>query len=244
MGTMAILRNIRFMIDAGIPPKLIQSELLKGRSVLPFEYFRAYQAVPLAKSLIENVMLQHLTVDQKLPGVTIVFVDVSASMDQALSTNNKKSNSDILPTSLMDAACMFAILLREWCETGTTVSFAENARFIPGNRGFQLLEDIKKSQPHGCTMLGKAITDSLYFTKEVKIDRIIVITDEQSHDNIPNINIDKKYFISLGNYKNQLKTDGSWVHVTGFSENVIQYIMELERPSFFSNSPDFFAKKA
>lgn len=226
MGTMAILRNMRNMLDSGVPINKIEEQLLKGKPVLPFEYFRAYKAVPAAYGTIEDAMLKHLTIDQKLPGTTMVFVDVSGSMDAALS---KKSD-----TTLMDAACMFAVLLREWCEAGTTVSFSNEYKFISANRGFRLLQDIKKSQPHGGTYIGNAIHQALQFTNHRKIDRIIVITDEQSSDPIPHLDIPKKYFISLGNCKNQLKTDSSWVHISGFSEHVIQYIIELERPSFFS----------
>lgn len=233
MGTMAILRNIRNMINEGVPRTLICSNLLKGRPVLPFEYLRAYKACPEAKPLIEIAMLEHLKLAHKLQGTTMVFVDVSGSMDYALS---KKSD-----TTLLDAACMFAVLLREWCERGTTISFSNEAKFIPSiYRGFDLAEAISKSQPHDGTYLGHAIVNSLYFANhqkiDQKIDRIIVITDEQSADNIPAIPVEKKYFISLGNYKNELKTDGSWVHIAGFSENVIQYILELEQPSFFSTN--------
>lgn len=228
MGTMAILRNLRNMTEQNISPKLIKEKLMIGRPLLPFEYFRAYQAVPTAKSMIEDVMLHHLQIDQKLPGTTIVFVDVSSSMHSALS---KKSD-----TTLMDAACMFAVLLREWCETGTTVSFSNEVKFIQGSRGFKLLEDIKNSQIHSGTYIGNAVALTLNHLRGVKIDRIIIITDEQSHDNIPEIHVPNKYFISLGNYKNELRTDKSWIHITGFSENVIQYILELERPKFFSNS--------
>ncbi|HWY79233.1 MAG TPA: TROVE domain-containing protein [Candidatus Sulfotelmatobacter sp.] len=228
MGTIAILRNLRNMRDQQVNIVSIFENLEKGRPVLPFEYFRAANAIPEWQNKIATVMLKHLTIDQKLPGTTMVFVDVSSSMDTPLS-----AKSDI---RLIDAACMFAVLLREWCEMGTTISFSNEYKFIKASRGFELIDDIKNSQCHAGTYLGNAIKNALAFSTNIKIDRIIVITDEQSADNIPHLDIPKKYFISLGNYKNQLKTDGSWVHVTGFSENTIQYIIELERPVLFSTN--------
>ena len=78
------------------------------------------------------------------------------------------------------------------------------------------------SLPHGGTQLGAAL-DSI---KE-KFDRIVVVTDEQSHDRVPAprgrghmINVASGKF-GVGYVK--------WNHIDGWSEAVIEYIRELDR---------------
>jgi 60 kDa SS-A/Ro ribonucleoprotein len=51
---------------------------------------------------------------------------------------------------------------------------------IPPRRGFALRDAIVSSQPHDATFLGKAVTEI-----DRKGDRLIVFTDEQSHDKVP-----------------------------------------------------------
>ncbi len=56
--------------------------------------------------------------------------------------------------------------------------------------------------------------------------RIIVITDEQSHDRVPEPQ-GIGYMINVASYKNGVGY-GKWTHIDGFSENVIRWIYELE----------------
>jgi hypothetical protein len=80
---------------------------------------------------------------------------------------------------------------------------------------------MESSQPHQATYLGAALdaVDEPY-------DRIIVITDEQSHDRIATPR-GKGYVINIASARNGVGY-GPWVHIDGFSEAVITYIRELE----------------
>ena len=60
----------------------------------------------------------------------------------------------------------------------------------------------------------------------VKYDRLIVITDEQSADRVPDP-LGRGYVINVASAKNGVGY-GKWVHVDGFSEAVIRYISEIE----------------
>jgi hypothetical protein len=60
-------------------------------------------------------------------------------------------------------------------------------------------------------------------------DRIIVITDEQSHTSVPSPGKDKLgYFINIAAYKNGIGY-GPWLHIDGWSEATLQYIQQVEQ---------------
>ena len=57
--------------------------------------------------------------------------------------------------------------------------------------------------------------------------RLIVISDEQAHDNVPAPK-GKGYVINVASYKNGVGY-GKWTHIDGWSESVIEYIRALEQ---------------
>jgi hypothetical protein len=77
------------------------------------------------------------------------------------------------------------------------------------------------SQPHSGTYLGAALA-----SVREPYDRIIVITDEQSHDRVAAPR-GKGYMINVASARNGVGY-GSWTHIDGFSEAVIDYIREFE----------------
>jgi len=91
-----------------------------------------------------------------------------------------------------------------------------------GDRGFALRDAMEASQPHSGTMLGAAL-DAV---KE-SYDRIVVITDEQSHDRV-SAPKGKGYMINVASARNGVGY-GHWAHIDGWSEAVVEYIRELER---------------
>jgi 60 kDa SS-A/Ro ribonucleoprotein len=80
-----------------------------------------------------------------------------------------------------------------------------------------------RSQQHGGTYLSAAVG---LVNKDIPYDRLIVITDEQSADRVP----DPKgigYMINVASNKNGVGY-GRWTHVDGFSESVLRFIRETE----------------
>ena len=55
-------------------------------------------------------------------------------------------------------------------------------------------------------------------------DRLIVITDEQSHDPVPQM---KGYLINVASNKNGVGY-GQWTHIDGWSDKVLEYIVKYE----------------
>jgi len=60
-------------------------------------------------------------------------------------------------------------------------------------------------------------------------ERLIVITDEQSHDQVPAPH-GKGYVVNVASNRNGVGY-GAWTHIDGWSEAVVEYIAELETVS-------------
>jgi hypothetical protein len=218
LGALALLRNLRNMEQAGVSEKLIRQALLniKTERVLPFRFISAARHAPKYEAELEQGMFKCLENHEKLSGKTIILIDVSGSMESKVS-----GKSDI---SRLDAACGVAMLLREICDSVEVQTFSYDTKLVPSRRGFALAEAIDKSQQHGGTYLGESV-------KKMNVkegDRLIVITDEQSSDRVPDPAFDKAYMINVASYRNGVGY-GKWNHVDGWSESIVDYILELER---------------
>lgn len=219
LGALALLRNLRNMSEAGVP-KTIVAEALTGMSVervLPFRFIAAARAVPQWEDIIEPAMLKCAAETTKLSGRTCLLVDVSGSMDSAIS-----SKSDL---RRLDAACGLAILLREVAETVNVVTFSDRLVPVPPRRGFALRDAIVGSQPHGGTQLGGALK-AIHEIPSAAYDRIIVLTDEQSHDAV-GAPKGIGWMVNVAAYQNGVGY-GAWRHIDGWSEAVLDYIKASE----------------
>lgn len=220
LGALAFLRNLRNMKDAGVSLKLIAeySETVDVSKVLPFRFIAAAKYTEGFESVLESMMLRATAEKAKLPGRTIILVDVSYSM---FDTNI--SQKSVL--TRFDAAAALASIAKEMCENTVILSFSSNCMIVPESRGFDLVEKIKNSQEHASTYLGRALNT---INQTVKYDRIIVITDEQSADPIPNaVKGTNSYMINVASYEHGI-AHGSWVQINGFSEAVLNYIQAVE----------------
>jgi 60 kDa SS-A/Ro ribonucleoprotein len=215
LGALALLRNLRNMKDADVPESQVVAALdaMRTDRVLPFRFLAAARHAPQWEEALERAMFRSLEGTDKLAGHTVILVDVSGSMVAPLSRR-----SQMLRT---DAAYGLAVLLREIAEKVTVYTFSNSAKRIPPRRGFALRDAMESSQPHSGTYLGAAL-DAV----EERYDRIIVITDEQSHDRV-GAPRGKGYMINAASARNGVGY-GPWIHIDGFSEAVINYIRELE----------------
>jgi 60 kDa SS-A/Ro ribonucleoprotein len=217
LGALALLRNLRNMREAGVEEELVLAALhsMKAQRVLPFRFLAAARYAPLWEEALERAMLTCVAGQEKLPGKTIVLVDVSGSMTAPLSRRSEMQRTD--------AAYGLAVLLREVGEKVAVFSFSNALAEVPARRGFALRDAIDASQPHGATYLGKAVER---LNQNEPCDRLIVITDEQAHDTVPAPR-GKGYVINVASYKNGVGY-GKWTHIDGWSESVVDYIRMLE----------------
>ena len=217
LGYLALLRNLRNMDKAGVETNLIRLAILAGKGadkVLPFRYVAAARVCPRFEPQLDAMLKKNIALLPKLNGETVVLVDVSGSMDYPLS-----AKSDL---TRMDAACALASVIH--ADNLRVFSFSNELKECPPRLGMAGIEAIRTSQAHSGTALGSALNQ---LHKKVKYDRIIVITDEQSADTVPNPQ-GKGYMINVASFKNGVGY-GAWQHIDGFSENVLRWIYEMEQ---------------
>jgi hypothetical protein len=61
-----------------------------------------------------------------------------------------------------------------------------------------------------------------------ELSRIIVITDEQSHDGILPAWTPRAYVVNVAPYKHGVSYGNGWTHVDGWSERIVDYIAAVE----------------
>jgi 60 kDa SS-A/Ro ribonucleoprotein len=228
LGALALLRNLRNLHSAGVSEELVFGALaaLKTERVLPFRFLAAARSAPQWEQALESAMFRALEGRAaRLAGHTVLLVDVSGSMDAPLSNRSEMRRTD--------AAYGLAILLREIAEKVTIYTFSESAERVPSRRGMALRDALDHSQPHSATYLGAALKRIEAEVRE-GWDRIVVITDEQSHDTVHDP-LGKGYVINVASNRNGVGY-GEWTHIDGWSEAVIEYIAELEAAGESANS--------
>ncbi len=214
LGDLAFLRNLRNMVQAGVQNEIIKDygETRNWGRVLPFRFIAAARVVPQLEPVLERWMFKCLEGTTMLPGHTVLCIDVSGSMNDRLS-----AKSDL---NRLDAAKALAILLREICENVTIYKFDTSVELVAPRRGFALGDAI--GGPRGGTDIGKAVM----MANSIPHDRLIVLTDEQSHTRVgPPRGLG--YMINVASNKNGIGY-GPWLHVDGFSEAIIDYIQYFE----------------
>ena len=219
LGAMALLRNLRNMKQEQVDNALVVRALraIKSEKVLPFRFIAAARYAPQWEQHLEDAMFKCLSAQEKAEGKTVLLIDVSGSMDAQISARSEMTR--------MDAACGLAVLAREIYPEVEIFTFSNQTAQVPARRGFALRDAVVNSQPHGGTYLGKAIQDVERSVKQY--DRLIVFTDEQSHDRVFEPK-GRSYLINVASNKNGVGY-GAWTHIDGWSESVITYIQELER---------------
>jgi 60 kDa SS-A/Ro ribonucleoprotein len=188
-------------------------EMIRVERVLPFRFLAAARYAPQWEPWIEMAMFASLRGQSTLSGRTVLLVDVSGSMNARLSARSEMVR--------MDAAAGLAVLLREVAEEVSVYTFSDKLKLVPNRRGFALRDAIVNSQPHGGTQLGKALHEA-----PSSYDRLIVITDEQSHDRVPDPR-GRGYMVNVASYRNGVGY-GAWTHIDGWSEAILGYIRAME----------------
>jgi hypothetical protein len=215
LGALALLRNLRLMQKAQVPHQTIAEAIAAMRTdrVLPYRFITAARYAPDFEPELESAMLKSIKGYARLPGRTRLLIDVSGSMFSPLSAQSEMMRAE--------AACGLAILAREVCDEVAIFTFSQDVAKVPPRRGFALRDAIVNSQPHGSTFLGKAVTEI-----DRKGDRLIVFTDEQSHDNV-SAPKGRGYMVNVASYQHGVG-HGAWTRVDGFSEAVIAWIAASE----------------
>ena len=218
LGALALLRNLRNMEVAGVSRETVRAALglMNVERVLPYRFVAAARYAPWAEPELEAAMMRCTEGLPKITGRTALLIDVSGSMDSPISSKSEMTR--------MDAACGLAILAREMCEGVAVYTFSRGLVEPPLRRGFALRDAIVGSQPHGGTNLGAAVKA----LPRGWMERLVVFTDEQSHDAVSAIDGVRCYMVNVASAKNGVGY-GAWNHIDGFSEATLAYIRESEQ---------------
>lgn len=219
LGYFALLRNLRNMVAAGVDSNLVNEAILarKGaEKVLPFRYIAAAKHALQYEPALDQALIASVAETEKFTGKTGVLIDVSGSMNYQLSAKSELTR--------MDAAAALAAIFPADLKDISIVTFSYRNVEVPSRRGMAGIEAIVNSQSHGGTQLGSAVN---YMNAE-DFDRLVVITDEQSHDKVEKPNAKFAYMINVASNRNGVGYDNGWVHIDGFSERIFDYMREYE----------------
>jgi len=232
---LALIRNLRNMEQAGVDRNLIKDALKNTNPewVLPYRFISAAKHAPGYESELEEAMFKCLASKNKLPGKTVLIIDVSGSMGGMISGKSEMSR--------MGAAASIAILAREMCEdvriyatAGNDGTMIHQTALVPARRGFAL-SDAVLEQARNLGGGGIFLTQVMDYTlkHEKDADRVIVFTDEQDCDR--KLSPDKanawgktgNYIVNIASYKNGIGY-GKFTKIDGWSEATLDYIQQFE----------------
>ena len=230
IGAMAILMNLRNMIQAGVDRKWIAQAITKTprSKALPFRYITAFKYAPGYAQEISDAMEASVAKLNKLVGNTLIVIDVSGSMDATISQKSQLTR--------METAAALAVLFRYVTPQCSVWTFSQSLVEVPNYKGLPLVRGIVESQQHGGTYLAKALM--ALQRREPKINRIIVITDEQAHDGIIPCWAEHGYIVNVAPYKPGLDTHNGWTRISGWSERLVDWISYEETGKTLAEEED------
>lgn len=183
MGHMALLRNLRNFVDAGVSAATMRVilnkisdpvQVTKGKQ-FPFRYLAAYQAnkgnLKVAAAL-EEALEASLSNVPSLTGRTLILVDRSGSMFQHHRTDTE--------LTMADKAAIFGSALALRAENADLIQFGSSwggrkpYEAVSFKKGNSLLPMMDKFRDMGGTDTAAAVKGSFKGH-----DRVIIITDEQ-----------------------------------------------------------------
>lgn len=243
LGALALIRNLRNMQSVNVDEDNIRSALGSASmsKILPFQLVTAARYAPQLEDVLETKLLESIDSMEKLEGDTVVLLDTSGSMRSPLSGKGE--------TTCQDVAASMGAIIRGVCNKSIIYTFQESIQVVPsGRKGFALIDCVRRA-PSGGTSVIDCTNDAIRLYKESHNGkypaRVIVVTDEQTNsdgtgrswrrgttvklDNLPsNCN---GYIINVGTYENGVGYNNScnYVHINGWSENVLKYISAYEK---------------
>jgi hypothetical protein len=237
MGYMALLRNLRKMTELGVDRGLITQaiEARRGASkVLPFRFISAAREAPQFEQQLDAAMVAGLAEAPKLPGRTLIVLDVSGSMHSALSARSTLNR--------LDAGAALCAILREQCEdviiyatAGSDPRRIHATAPVPARHGMALVAAFHESHRTlgGGGIFLKPCMD--FIRERERFDRIVVVTDEQDcavdfaqSPKLAEPGCSKAYLINVASAACGIGY-GKWTHIDGFSEASIDFIRAVEQ---------------
>ncbi|MDG4652292.1 TROVE domain-containing protein [Chryseobacterium arthrosphaerae] len=238
LGSMAILRNLRNMTEAGLSRADIRTAISQVSSswLTPLNFLAAQRNAVEFTADIDQAMEKCFS-GEKIKGTTILAIDVSGSMGQITSSQSKFSRMDLAFAMAAAGSYIFEDLILvftagdDYQRTGKHMIWSNGK----GLGLFNNYQSINAEVGHGgifTYQLCEWLKEKGY-AKDA--DRLVVISDSQDID--AHYGSDKKpdtspyktsYIIDISTHTHGIKT-GNWTaEINGWSDKVFHYIKALE----------------
>ena len=238
LGALALLRNLRGMTEAGVSRQLMTSALAKANSkwLTPLNFLAAQRHAPQFSAQLEDLMARSFAT-RKIPGTTILAVDVSGSMGALTSQGSKFSRMDLAFALAALAGYMFEDVLLVF--TAGSDYGRKGAHVLWNNsKGFGIFNDQRaiNAQVGGGGIFTHQLCEWLKAEGLAdQADRLVVISDSQDIDaaNGKKVIADTSpyktsYIIDISTHTHGIKT-GNWTaEINGWSDRLFHYIAEVE----------------
>ncbi|MFV0289430.1 MAG: TROVE domain-containing protein [Mangrovibacterium sp.] len=191
MGYMALLRNLRNMLQAEVStPHLMKvcdylsnADAVRQSKQLPFRFLAAHREISAINSnrgaMVQDALEKAVAIStENIAGFSketsvLIACDVSGSMQQPISARSRVLNYDI--------GLMLAMLLKRRCEHSIIGMFGDVWKTIPISTT-QVLANVdafyKREGEVGYATNGHLVIESLIETKQI-IEKVIIFTDCQ-----------------------------------------------------------------
>lgn len=186
MGYMALLRNIRNFLDKDVDISPVIQVLgdpvyFRKSRQFPFRFYSAYKSIedhdnPQTKYVmgtLEKAMDISVSNLPVLSGTTAVFIDVSGSMDDNISAKSTVKRVDI--------SCLLGAIVDRISLNSITAVFSDRVENVNLSSRNGILNNTNILLEHNHQ--GGTTTSKCFDLLNQKVDRIIILTDEQNYSN-------------------------------------------------------------
>jgi len=238
LGSMAMLRNIRNMKEAGVARQVIKTGLanVKSQMLNPLDFLKAQRIAPEYTEDINEAMKRSF-VDYKIPGTTIVAVDVSGSMGSLTSSYSTFNRMDLGMALAALASYVFEDLILVFT-AGNDMSRTGAHVVWNNNKGLGVFNDFNEIRRKigGGGIFTTQLVDWLKSEGYAKdANRLVVLSDSQDIDvsygsaRKPDTSVfDTSYIIDISHNTHGIKT-GVWTaELNGWSDRLFKYVAALE----------------
>ena len=240
---MALLRNLRNIVSANpsnLPDalsRLSDPEAVRKSRQFPFRFLSAYRSLPASAGkkvfdALEAAASASVANLPRLPGRTVIAMDVSGSMSMPVSKNSEVCCCEI--------GMMLGLIANRICDDAVFYTFNYDLRSptVPSSAGL-LYACVHEANAFGGTDMSLPFCEMIQ--KKIHADRIIVISDNEC-------NRGNRTIQSYANTYRKTVNAGLWVHaidllgygtkqftgpktniIAGWSEKVFDFILLAER---------------
>lgn len=238
---MAMLRNLRNLLEAKVDRAVIQKvsdklsnhdEVVKSKQ-LPFRFMAAGRALEQMTGQFDSADMSELTAAVELaaneacanipalPGMTVIFADVSNSMRRTMV-------SDKSEVSCADAAAVLCGIVSKVSQRPYVVAFGSMpapVRFVKTDTVLGVAKKALAADTKGCATNGHKCVEWMIENKLVP-DRVIFLSDMQMWNSAQDNEAGKCLADVWGDYlKSAPGAKNTWVHcvhMNGYGDNVVQ----------------------